>query len=212
MSSTAEAILTFVDLLARLGSIPPERVRLHPAPGEARERDVLEVHQREKRLCELIDGVLVEKAMGFKESLLACALIQMLREHVEANDLGVVAGEAGMLRIAPGLVRIPDVCFISWGQLPGRLIPEEPIPQLIPDLAVEILSETNTPGEIERKVHEYFTAGVRRVWVIDRRTRTARDYRSPTDFDSLDHQQFLDGADVLPGFRVALADLFRASN
>src|SRR5262249_10189907 len=55
---------TLADLLKRLGDIPPERVRLEPAPGQGTVEDVLEIHARERRLCELVDGVLVEKAMG----------------------------------------------------------------------------------------------------------------------------------------------------
>ena len=79
-----------------------------------------------------------------------------------------------MMRIAPGLVRIPDVSFICWDRLPGRESPREPIPDLAPDLAVEVLSEGNTKAEMARKVREYFEAGVKLVWLIDPKKRTAR--------------------------------------
>jgi hypothetical protein len=78
VQGTAVALETLADLLDYLGGIAPERVRLHPAPGTATEDDVLSVHDREGRLCELVDGVLVEKAMGFRESLLAATLIIIL--------------------------------------------------------------------------------------------------------------------------------------
>ncbi|MSR60091.1 MAG: Uma2 family endonuclease [Planctomycetaceae bacterium] len=211
MSSTAEG-LTFADLLARLGDIAPQRIRLRPAPGEAVERDLLELHRCERRLYELVDGVLVEKAMGFKESIIACTLIQVLGAYVKAHDLGIVAGEAGMVRLAPGLVRIPDVCFVAWNQFPGRVVPDDPIPQLAPDLAIEVLSQGNTPAEMLRKVNEYFAAGVRRVWLIDRGTRSARDYRSPADVVSLGDDDSLDGSNVIPGFRMLLAELFGPLN
>jgi hypothetical protein len=76
-SATASALdlETMADLLARLGDVPPERVRLIPAPGTATERDVIEMEARTNRLFELVDGTLVEKAMGFRESMLAAALI-----------------------------------------------------------------------------------------------------------------------------------------
>src|SRR5271165_6654930 len=71
------------ELLERLGGIPPARVRYHPPPGTATEADVVAAMEApRKRLCELIDGVLVEKPMGFTESLLAAALIEILRAFV----------------------------------------------------------------------------------------------------------------------------------
>src|SRR5262249_60651667 len=137
--------------LERLGNVPPSRVRLQPPPGQATEQDVLEIHSRTKRLCELIDGVLVEKPMGLRESFLALFMGRMIGNFVEARDLGLVAGEAGMMRLVSGRVRMPDVSFISWEQIPDRRVPQEPIPNLHPDLAVEVLSESNTPREMEIK-------------------------------------------------------------
>src|SRR5262245_50041701 len=157
MSIVAEPSATVADLLEQLGRIDASRIRLHPAPGEAGVQDVLRIHARERRLFELVDGVLVEKIMGFRESILAAALIRFLGAFVKAKDLGLV----GMVRLAAGLVRIPYVSFVSWARLPGRAAPVDPVPFLAPDLAVEILSEGNTPGEMLRKVGEFFAAGVR---------------------------------------------------
>src|SRR5438552_2542105 len=111
---------TLADLNNLFGPIPFARIRQHPMPGEATEQDVLTIYQNEKRLCELVDGILVEKAMGLKESLLACLLIQLLRNFLDGKNLGTVAGEGGMMRLAPGLIRIPDVSYISWERFPGR--------------------------------------------------------------------------------------------
>src|SRR5688572_1137088 len=102
-------ILTLADLLTRLGSVPPDRIRFQPTPGTAVEQDVIELHDRENRLFELVDGVLIEKPMGFQESRIAALIIQVVGQFVEQNDLGIVAGADGMMRIATGLVRIPDV-------------------------------------------------------------------------------------------------------
>ena len=77
------------------------------------------------------------------------------------RNLGLVSGADGTIRLFPGLVRIPDVAFASWDRFPGRKIPKEPIPSLAPDLVVEVLSESNTPAEMERKRGEYFASGVR---------------------------------------------------
>ena len=206
--TTTESIETLADLLAQLGDIAPERVRLRPPPGTATEKDVLEVHSRAGRLCELVDGVLVEKAMGFRESFLAIALSAILWGFVKPRRLGVVTGEAGMMRLASGLVRIPDVAFVSWERFPDRRLPTEPIPDLAPDLAVEVLSPSNTPGEMARKRQEYFAAGVRLVWLVDAATRTVEVYTAPEASTHLREQDTLDGGVVLPGFTLPLQELF----
>jgi Uma2 family endonuclease len=209
LASTAPAE-TLADLLENLGGIPPTRVRLHPPPGTATEKDVLDVHARTSRLCELVDGVLVEKAMGFRESFLTIALSTILWSFVQPRKLGLVTGADGMMRLASGLVRIPDVAFVSWERLPGRRIPREPIPHLAPDLAVEVLSPSNTPAEMARKRQEYFAAGVRLVWQVAPEARTVAVYTAPDQCTVLQEAQTLPGDPVLPGFTLPLRQLFTA--
>ena len=199
---------TLADLLDELGNIPPERIRLNPLPGTAAEQDVLEAETRTGLAPELIDGVLVEKAVGYLESLLAMALGHHLREFVLPRKLGIVLGEGGTLRILLGQIRIPDVCFISRARLPDGGLPDSPIPGLVPDLAIEILSASNTPGEMNRKLREYFSAGVRLIWYIDPPTRTAIVYTGLDRSQNLTERDALDGGDVLPGFRLPLSTLF----
>lgn len=210
MSSTATLleIQTLADLLDRLGGIPLDRIRFHPAPGSAVEADVVEAEERENRLCELIDGVLVEKPMGFRESILAGAVVQFLREFVVPSNLGHVTGADGMMRLFPGLVRIPDAAFVSWDSLPGGRLPAEPIPDLVPDLAVEVLSNSNTPREIQRKLAEYFDSGVKLVWIIDPDPRTLAVYTAPGEFRLFQSSESIDGGSVLPEFVMSLAELF----
>ena len=111
-TTASPTIKTLADLRKRLGGIPLDRIWFHPAPGTATEKDVIEVENRENRLCELVDGTLVEKAMGFDEARLALLLGHLI-DLFSKNDLGVCVGADGMMRIAPGLVRIPDVSFIA---------------------------------------------------------------------------------------------------
>src|SRR5262249_26515363 len=103
------AIESLADLLEYLGGISPKRVRFRPAPGMATEKDVLAIHDHEDRLGEVVHGVLVEKAMGLRESLLAIALASILWGFVRPRNLGLVTGADGTMRLVPGLVRIPDV-------------------------------------------------------------------------------------------------------
>ncbi len=170
-ASKASPYETFRDVFQAVGDVAPERILLDPPPGKGTEQDVLNLHARTERLYELVDGILVEKLMGLKESVVALTLGRVLGNFVEEHDLGMVAGEAGMMLLTAGLVRIPDLSFISWRQLPDRVCPEEPIPHLAPDLAVEVLSEGNTPEEMDRKLKDYFFNGVRLVWFLDPKTR-----------------------------------------
>jgi Uma2 family endonuclease len=200
---------TVADLIERLGGIPAYRILLKPTPGTATEDDVLAAARLpRKRICELIDGVLVEKAVGYRESGLGAILIGILCNVVLPRNLGIITGEQGTIRLMPGLVRIPDVAFISWDRLPGRRYPTQPIPQLAPDLAVEVLSESNTPAEMQRKRDDYFHVGVRLVWEADPETRTVAVYTSPTAFVTLTEADVLDGGAVLPGFTLPLRDWF----
>jgi Uma2 family endonuclease len=133
---------------------------------------------------------------------------QFLLAFVEQLALGIVAGADGMLRLAPGLVRIPDVSFVSWGRLPQRRVPRQPIPDLVPDLAVEVLSEGNTPREMEHKLHEYFTAGVRLVWYVDPVRQEVHVYTAPSQREVLTADHTLYGGEVLPGFTLLVRQLF----
>jgi Uma2 family endonuclease len=208
LARTENECRTVADLLKKLGDIPPERVHLDPHPGTATEKDVLEMERREGRLCELVDGTLVEKTMGLEESFLAGWLIHLLYQDLAEHKLGIIAGEQGPFRLWPGLVRIPDVSVISWEQLPNRKLPKKPIPDLHPDLAVEVLSRKNTKAEIDRKLHEYFRSGTRLAWVVDPRKRNVRVYTAPDQSRLLTEDQSLDGGDVLPGLNLPLREVF----
>jgi Uma2 family endonuclease len=199
---------TVADVVEKLGGIPLERIRAWPPLGTATEEDVLRIEEKENRLFELVDGVLVEKAMGFRESLLAIALARYLGDFVSKQNLGLVVGADGMMRLNPGLVRIPDVAFVSWKRIPGGKVPDAPIPELSPDLAVEILSKGNTPAEMARKRREYFESGVSIVWEIDPETRSAEVFTALQNRVRVSEDQSLDGGNVLLGFSLPLKGLF----
>ena len=198
------------DLLTRFADYPPERVRLNPPPGTATKQDVLDIDRTEGRLCELIDGVLVEKAVGFKEAFLAMRLGHLLTGFATQHDLGVVLGADGTIELFPDQIRIPDVAFYSWDKLPGRNIPEEPFPKVHPDLAVEVISRTDTKREMFEKRKDYFFSGVRRVWYVDHRAGTVEVYTGVDQVVTLTAADTLTGGDVPPGFTLPVADLLSA--
>ncbi len=201
-------IQTLGDLQHHLGGIPVSRIRMKPTPGTASEADVLNVFRTEHRLCELIDGTLVEKALGFKASWLAGVLFSYLFDFVNPRNLGLMTTADGMMQLTTGLFRIPDVSFIAWDRIPGGKVPSAPIPKLAPNLAVEVLSESNTPAEMKRKRREYFKAGVKLLWIVDPAARTVDVFTSATAVVTLGESDTLDGGDVLPGFTLSLRELF----
>jgi Uma2 family endonuclease len=199
---------TIADLLKRLGKVPAHRVLLVPTPGTATEKDVIEMETRGNRLCELVEGTQVEKAVGFHGSALAFLLGHFLIEFVRPCKLGIVTGPDGAIRLLPGLVRIPDIAFVSRRRYPGGKVPLEPIPGLAPDLVSEVLSKGNTKGEMRLKLREYFGAGVRLVWYVDRRSRTVEVFTAVNRSTILREGDTLDGGDILPGFQLPLSQLF----
>ncbi|MFO0821768.1 MAG: Uma2 family endonuclease [Gemmataceae bacterium] len=200
---------TLGDLLVSLGRISPMRVFITPTPGTATVWDVARLLDRDKRLVELVDGTLVEKVYGIVKSVMGVQIGYLLSNwNEQAGKVGWVAGASGPFRLGKKLVRIPDVSFTRWTRLQGRKVPTESVPLLAPTLAVEVLSEGNTRLEMERKLKEYFLAGVLLVWLVDPKRRTVRVFTSPDDVTELGVRDTLDGGDVLPGFAVPVARLF----
>jgi Uma2 family endonuclease len=209
MTSVAfEGLDSLADVVKRLGDVPLDRIRLRPLPGTAVEEDVLKVSANEDRVCELVDGVLVEKPTGFTESILASYLCQILGKWVREKNLGFVTAPDGTIRLFPGLVRIPDVAFVSWSRMPGGRRPTDPMPALAPELSVEVLSASNSAAEMRRKRREYFEAGVRLVWLVDPLRRTVRVYTAAEEFFDVGEDGVVSGDPVLPGFSVSVRDLF----
>lgn len=212
MATTTDLISgpeTFAELLEQLGGIPAERVMLRPAPGTATEEDVVAAMALpRKRICELIDGVLVEKAMGTKEGMLGGIILQHFWNYLDEDDLGIALPGDSAFRLKIGLIRIPDVCFISWDRLPSGELPDEAISGVVPNLAVEVLSKSNTPKEMTRKLQDYFQAGVQLVWMVDPKPQTALAYTSATRSRYIGKDESLSGGKILPGFTLSLKSLF----
>jgi Uma2 family endonuclease len=199
---------TAEDLFQRFGPIPLWRIVADPAPGTATVEDVVYFNDHKDQLCELIDGTLVRKAVGFYESYIALQIAMLLSQFVTERNLGIVAGEAGMLQIFPDEVRIPDVSFISQERLSKSGFPDEAAPHVAPDLAVEVISRGNTRQEMDQKLKEYFEAGAKAVWYVSPKSRQVIAYTSPDSFTELNESDTLDGGKVLPGFTLELKSLF----
>ena len=108
----------------------------------------------------------------------------------------------------PGGVRKPDVSFVRYGRFPGRVLPKG-WAKIPPDLAVEVLSENNTRGEIDARLKDFFASGTRIAWVIDPERQRVEVCHSPIRRQLIGSGGVLEGEDLLPGFQFLIADLFK---
>jgi Uma2 family endonuclease len=199
--------VTAAEMQQQLGGIPLERIRMVPPPGTATDEDAMRVQDSEGRTCEVIDGILVEKAMGYFEARVATVLAFLLEGFLQEHDLGIAVGPDGLIRLTSKRSRAPDVAVFKWEKFPNRELPSVPVPQLVPDLAVEVLSKGNTRAEIEAKLEEYFTAGVTAIWVIDPGRAVAKLYESRSKFIEIRENGMLRAPTVLLSFEISLGDL-----
>jgi Uma2 family endonuclease len=164
------------------------------------------------RFYEVVDGQMLEKpVMGVLESLLASLLLRWMAPHADENQLGRVVTETlFLLDPARGLKRRPDLAFVSIQRWPlQRRVPRTEAWEIVPDLAVEIVSLTNTAEQVAEKIEDYFRSSVGQVWVVYPGTSKIYLYYTPTSVRILHVGDDLDGGSLFPGFRLALADLFR---
>src|SRR6185436_14347247 len=138
----------------------------------------------------------------------ALEIAALIRNWVKPRKLGTILGADGMLRLAPGLVRIPDVAFLSMAKFPRGRFPKGAIAPLAPDLAVEVLSPSNTKAEMDEKLDDYFTHGARLVWYVDPETRKIDVFAGLGPPRTLTESELADGGEVLPGFELSIRELF----
>lgn len=210
MSTIAPPVdgLTARDLAERVGDIPLWRIRHDPPPGTATEEDVERIRREEGRLCELIDGVLVEKAVSEETSILAGQLITLLNNFILPRRLGWASSPDGFVRLGGRQLRAPDVAFIPREQRADARPLREGYPQVAPPLVIEVFSPGNTPGEMEQKRAEFFAAGTELFWIVYPDRKEVEVWTDPHTHRTLKRQDVLDGGSVLPGFSVTVADIF----
>jgi Uma2 family endonuclease len=158
---------------------------------------------------ELVDGRLVERAMGTESAWVGSEVNRRLGDHCTARKLGWVLGSDAGYRCfpkRPRLLRKPDVSFVRRGRFPGDRPPCGDS-RIAPDLAVEVISPNDLAEAVQETVADYLTAGVRLVWVIYPTSRFAVAYRPGGAAAWLAETDFLDGGDVVPEFRCRLGDV-----
>jgi Uma2 family endonuclease len=157
-------------------------------------------------IYELVDGEIRLSPGGGRHGKASMALVILLGSYVKERRLGHVLGPDTGHRLPGGNVRCPDVSFIASGRFPNEEISDDFV-NFAPDLAVEVISPSDRSRWILDKVGEYLDAGVRMVWVIDPRTSSAAVHRSLVDVREIGIDDFLEGGEVVPGFRCRLREI-----
>ncbi|MGD9856929.1 MAG: Uma2 family endonuclease, partial [Planctomycetaceae bacterium] len=189
--------LTAEDLAARVGPIPLWRIRHDPPPGEATEEDVERVRREEGPLCELINGVLVEKAVSDKTAGVAAEIIGFLHAFIRTRRLGWILGADGFVRLYGIQLRAPDVSFVRRNQRPPGGLLERGYSDTAPALAIEVFSPGNTLGEMQQKRAEFFAAGTELFWIVFPDRQEVEVWTSPDAPHTLRSEDTLDGGTVL---------------
>ncbi len=173
--------------------------------------DLPETLTTDDLLYEVIEGRVVElPPMSSRESHLASILVGFLTQHIWTHQLGRVEAEM-LFKLDPNRnqKRRPDVAFVSFDRWPRtRRVPATHGWEVVPELAIEVVSPTDAAVDLLEKIEEYFQTGVRRVWVVYPGSRCVYDYDSLTTIRVLRVGDRIEGGDLLPDFGLTLADLF----
>ena len=162
--------------------------------------------------CELIDGEIIMTPVGAEHEQIGAVLLARLYAYVSQRRLGYVWGSSIGYRFKEGNVRSPDVSFVVLGKLVGLKRPPKTFPQFAPDLAVEILSPSDTIEALHQKIVEYFDNGTKLVWVVNPEEQIVLVYHSAQPDTILRVKDQLSGEDVIPGFSMPVAELFAEFN
>jgi Uma2 family endonuclease len=161
---------------------------------------------------EVIDGVHVEREpIGAFETVLASWLCHLINAFAVERRLGLAVNEVlFVLNASRDLKRRPDVAFVSYTRWPTTVVARAPAWNVVPDLAIEIVSPTNLAEEMDRKITDYFQSEVRLVWVFCPDSGRVYVYQTPTQVSILERTDTLDGGEVLPGFRLPITRVYEA--
>ena len=161
-------------------------------------------------LCELVDGVLKEKTpMGLFANILATILATSINTFAIPKRLGMAINETAYQRDAKN-TRRPDVSYYELSKLPSlEVLLEDPaVFDREPNLAIEVVSPTNTIAEMDKRIAHFFKTGIQLVWIVHPQSKQVHVYHSTKDCKILDIGDVLDGGVVLPGYSLPLHDLF----
>jgi len=157
---------------------------------------------------DLVDGYKVPRKMGNISNGLASRLVTLIGQFVDARNLGYVSHECIVRLTRAGVPRRPDVLFVKADRFDPTKAEDKDPWEFVPNLAVEVVSKTNTFNEIEEKMEDYFAAGVEAVWVVSNRSRRVTVYTSMKNPIVYEGDDSIDAAPILPGLKISLRSIY----
>lgn len=157
---------------------------------------------------EIVNGQMVISPANFHHGNVISRIYSPLGMAVYEGGLGELADGQTVFRLSSGDLFCPDMAFVTNARVAEHRRKGNTFFEGAPDLAVEVLSPSDTVGVLEEKLAQFFTEGMRLAWLVHPRTRKVHVYRSAVEESIVSADGFLDGEDVIPGFRLAVADIF----
>ncbi len=156
---------------------------------------------------ELVDGEIIASPSGLYSSAVAARISHLLQMYTDNNPVGLVLGADVGIRLPDGNVRSPDVSVVKMEKLPDGK-PPRTFGAFAPDLAVEVLSPSDSHRLVADKIGEYLQCGVSLVWLVDPEARIVTVFRSLTDVQTLKSKDAITADPVLPGFSFTVDGFF----
>ena len=156
---------------------------------------------------ELVDGEVVVSPASVLHGEIALKIAHIIATFLDDHPIGKVYGDNVGLVLPTGNLRSPDAFFVRMEKLPGGKSPIT-FGELVPDLAVEVLSPGDRPRYVANKIGEFLECGVSLVWVVDPRTQTVTAYRSLSNIQQFSAQDTIAAESILPGFTCLVSRFF----
>ena len=158
---------------------------------------------------ELSNGEVIRMpAAGWEHCFVAANVVRILGEFVKPRDLGAVATAEAGFKLSEYTLRVPDVSFVSKERRAATGSPVGFWPGG-PDLAVEVVSPSDSASDLYKKIQQYFEAGTRMVWVLYPQLQQVHFYRGPKQMRVLEAHESISGEDVLPGFSILVEEFVK---
>ena len=157
---------------------------------------------------ELVDGELIDMDGAPRHGIVATEIAWFLRTHIKGAGLPLDVGTSTGFQMSPHTLRFPDVHVTTWARMGAYDEDAGGWPHFAPDVAIEVVSPSNTPTEMDRKTAEYFANGARAVWLAYPIPRTVIIRRPGMPDQIYRDDAMLYGDPEIPGFACPVSEIF----
>ena len=157
---------------------------------------------------ELVDGELIDMDGASRHGRITIRIGRLLEDHINRNELPLDVGVATGFQMSPHTLRFPDVHVTTWARMAAYDEDAGGFPHFAPDVAIEVVSPSNTPAALSRKTAEYFANGASAVWIADPGPRIVTVRRPGMPEQVYGGDAMLYGEPEIPGFACRVSEIF----